>query len=118
MVRTISRPYVAVFTLMASMALMLTLPSLASAAPSNDNFADAQEISGQAVSVNGTNVDATTEDGEPIFNGTRSLWYRWTAPAEGTVTMTTCDSGSSILLSVYTGNSLGSLTQVRTDALT
>ena len=47
----------------------------------NDNFADATELIGSSVTVNGSNGDATAEVGEPSRSGTvNSLWYTWTAP--------------------------------------
>src|SRR5690349_10984004 len=58
--------------------------------PANDNFANAQIISGCSGSVNGTNVGATKESGEPNHlsttndpngGGTRSIWYQWQAPS-------------------------------------
>ena len=54
------------------------------AAPPNDDFADAQPIAGPA-GVQPLSVDeATTEPGEPEANrGYPSVWYRWTAPADG-----------------------------------
>ena len=62
----------------------------------------------------GTNVDATQETGEhQTIGGRQSVWYRWTAPSTGRVTIATCDGryggGSSFntLLAVYTGTSVG-----------
>lgn len=52
-------------------------------APPNDNFADATSINGNSGSVNGTNVNATREAGEPNHadaNGGVSVWYQWQAP--------------------------------------
>ncbi len=54
------------------------------AAPPNDNFADAVVLSGDDVSRLGdTNVGATLEAGEPTMIGGApagaSVWYRWTA---------------------------------------
>lgn len=118
MVRT--RSYLAVFTVMAAMALMLMLPSLASATPANDNFADAQTISGETASVDGTNVGATLESGEPVYVSSwpfydltsRTVWYRWTAPFSGPVRIDTCASDFDTALGVYTGSAIGSLTRL------
>lgn len=84
------------------------------AAPPNDNFANAQTITGNVGSVNGTNSFATRETGEPnhspdSFPSGKSIWYRWTAPNNGTVTMTTVGSDFDTLLAVYGGTSVNAL---------
>jgi hypothetical protein len=61
-------------------------PSPLPAAPSNDNFAAAAELAGIEIQTFGTNYSATAQAGEPshdTFGPRRSLWYRWTAPADG-----------------------------------
>ena len=81
--------------------------------PVNDNFANAQIISGCSGSVTGTNVGATKELGEPNNpdspNSTKSVWYQWQAPSTGTVTITTAGSTFDTVLAVYVGTSLTSL---------
>jgi len=87
----------------------------------NDNFADAQSVSGTSASTGGTNVGATREPGEPDHLpaggslGEHSVWYDWTAPRTGQVTMDTCTSNLDTVLAVYTGASVGSLNQVASD---
>lgn len=84
--------------------------------PANDNFANAQVISGGAGRVTGTNVNATKEPGEPMHSpdntnsGGASVWYRWTAPATGKMAFTTADSGFDTVLAVYTGGAVSALT--------
>ncbi len=83
-------------------------------APPNDNFANTQVITGNSGTVNGTNAFATKEAGEPNhspdnFPSGKSIWYRWTAPNSGTVTMTTAGSDFDTLLAVYGGTSVGAL---------
>jgi hypothetical protein len=94
-------------------AAALVLPALASAAPpSNDDFANAAELTGRFAFVNGTNVEATKQNGEPSHPdnaGGASIWYRWTAPAAGTATVSTCGSAFDTLLAVYTGDELANL---------
>jgi hypothetical protein len=83
--------------------------------PSNDNFAAAQVLSGDHGSVDGTTVGATKEPGEPNHAGNAggsSVWYRWTAPATGTLTVDTCNSNFDTLLAVYTGADVSHLTAV------
>ena len=85
--------------------------------PPNDNFANAQVISGCSGTVNGTNLGATKESGEPDHasqGGTRSIWYQWTSPFSGNMHFDT--SGSSVggspldtVLAVYTGTAVNSL---------
>jgi Ca2+-binding RTX toxin-like protein len=86
------------------------------AAPSNDNFADAQIANtGDTNPTSGSNVDATKELGEPNHagdGGGASVWYRWTAPHSGPATVDTCDSAFDTLLGVYTGASVTGLAEV------
>src|SRR5439155_2913214 len=87
----------------------------AAAAPANDRFAFASSISGLSGSVAGSNVGATKEAGEPYHAGNAggaSVWYVWTAPGSGTVTIGTFGSSFDTLLAVYTGTSVSGLTQV------
>jgi hypothetical protein len=78
--------------------------------PANDNFADAQPLSGTAGYVGSTTVYATREAGEPQHNGSSpgaSVWYRWQAPVSGLY-----DWHGRIFF--YTGDSLETLTRVNT----
>lgn len=83
--------------------------------PVNDNFANAINLASagdtQAIGA-GT---ATTEAGEGYGN-TQSIWYKWTAPADGIVSVLASYSsnGSSSVYSVslFTGTSVGQLTSV------
>jgi M6 family metalloprotease-like protein len=80
--------------------------------PANDSFANAQVISGGSGNVNANNTVATKEAGEPNHAGNpggKSIWYVWTAPGGGPVTIDTIGSGFNTLLGVYTGSSLGAL---------
>jgi hypothetical protein len=89
------------------------------ARPGNDNFASAYSVSGAQVTTNGTNIRATKETGEPNHGGNAggaSVWYNWTAPANGSVTIDTIGSSFSTLLGVYTGTSVSSLTTVASDS--
>ncbi len=86
-------------------------------APPNDNFAAAQIVPGHSGSVPGSNLFSTKEVGEPthdpggVFSG-KSIWYRWTAPATGTVTMTSAGSTFDTLLAVYSGTTVNGLTLI------
>ncbi len=89
------------------------------AAPANDDFANATAISGLSAQVVGNNIMATKEPGEPVFTGGgvpqaggKSVWWRWTAPTDGWVSLTTGGSDFDTLLSVYTGTAVDALTWV------
>jgi hypothetical protein len=83
--------------------------------PGNDNFSNAFTINGNCTTVTGTNVAATKEPGEPNHAGNvggASVWWKWIAPITGSATVTTDGSNFDTLLGVYTGSSVGNLTQV------
>jgi hypothetical protein len=89
--------------------------TIAAPAASNDNFANGTVITGTSISVTGSNVNATREAGEPRLAGNiggRSVWWTWTAPSSGAVTITTAGSSFDTMLGVYTGTSVSSLTQI------
>jgi hypothetical protein len=86
--------------------------SVYAAPPANDNFANAQTISGLSGTVTGTNVEATKQAGEwsHAWNaGGRSVWYKYTAPGNGVMTLDTSSSGFDTLLAVYQGSSFANL---------
>jgi hypothetical protein len=80
--------------------------------PVNDDFASGQVLSGASGTVSADTTAATREVGEPTIIGNaggRSLWYAWTAPASGSVTVDTHGSAFDTTLAVYTGSSLSGL---------
>lgn len=91
----------------------MTIPvvALAGGAPANDNFAQAQVLDGATGAVSGTNVMATTEPGESGPHGS-SVWYRWTAPADGDVEFNNIGSTFDTVLYAYTGDDVGQLTEL------
>jgi hypothetical protein len=85
--------------------------------PVNDNFADAIVLSGATGTVVGDNFESTRQNGEPdptheieARRGSRSVWYNWTAPASGAVTMDTIGSDYDTSLGAYTGSNFNALT--------
>ena len=81
----------------------------------NDNFAQRTVVSGKSGTIRGTNVGATKQAGEPAHAGDAggaSIWYSWTAPSSGRVTIDTFDSDFDTLLGVYTGTAVNGLTPV------
>jgi PASTA domain len=97
----------------------LVVPATALASPPvNDNFANAQVVSGDTGTVAGTTVDATFEAGEPehAYDGSgASVWYRWTAPSSGWATFGACNSNFDTVLAVYTGSTVNTLASVSGD---
>ena len=76
--------------------------------PANDNWRAAQTISGSTIAVGGTNRYATREPGESdhlpsnsASVGEHTVWYSWTAPSSGTVSVDTCESSFDTILVVY-----------------
>ena len=79
-------------TVVATMAVVVAPAPAQAAPPSNDDFANAQILPPGVGIYTGTNVDATTETGEPNrlvtdvpppgndYAPTASVWYQWTAP--------------------------------------
>ena len=83
--------------------------------PANDNFAAAITLSGSSATATGFNTNATKEPGEPNHagnSGGRSVWWKWTAPSGGVVTLTAHGSLFDTTLGVYVGPAVNSLTTI------
>jgi uncharacterized membrane protein YgcG len=84
--------------------------------PGNDDFAKAIPVGANLpIWWTGSNRFASKESGEPDHAGDpggHSLWFKWTAPRSGTVSVDTCGSSFDTLLAVYTGSALNALTPV------
>jgi hypothetical protein len=94
----------------AVVATALATAAPAGAAPSNDDFANAQPVRvGQTVT--GTTVGATGERGEPSHGpGTRqSVWYRLRSSRRVTVLLNSCRAAGDSVIAIYTGRRVGSL---------
>ncbi|MEO7298072.1 MAG: hypothetical protein ABI042_05790 [Verrucomicrobiota bacterium] len=109
----------------ACVALLLLGAATLSAAPVNDNFANASVIPpSPPATVTGSNILATFQAGEPNHSpseaaGQKSVWWEWTPAASSTVTIDTAGSesitdtdGLDTQLAVYTGSTLAGLTAV------
>jgi Ca2+-binding RTX toxin-like protein len=105
----------------ALLALPAAGPATTTAAPPNDDFADAADLSAidpERGFVRGANLNATKEMDEPEHAGNaggRSVWYTWTAPGDGSipnVAFTTGFPEFDTLLGVYTGPSVDDLIEV------
>jgi hypothetical protein len=100
--------------------------------PPNDAFAAATPIGGSYAepggnpfeppndnrrlytSINGYNWGATADPGEPQIAASdgASVWYSWTPPESGTVTLSTCCQATPELLALYAGSTLAGLVPV------
>jgi hypothetical protein len=87
----------------------------------NDDFANATEMRGSRWQTTAHNIETTTEPGEPRIDGNyireptnnfRSVWWKWTAPASGEITLDTMGSQSLNVIGVFTGQSVDSLTPI------
>jgi M6 family metalloprotease-like protein len=85
--------------------------------PANDAFSSRTALSGDSGRTTGSTVGATREAGEPTHGATGggSVWFTWTAPANGDLVVDTVGSGFDTLLGAYTGTSVGSLTTKATN---
>ncbi|HYG11508.1 MAG TPA: hypothetical protein VD835_16295, partial [Pyrinomonadaceae bacterium] len=84
----------------------------------NDNFANAETISGDTGTLTVYNDYGTYEFGEPDHAGQAigsSVWYQWQPTMSGTVTFNTAGSHMDTVIGVYTGSSLSALTEVASD---
>lgn len=97
------------------------LEILQTPAPANDDFADAQMLSGgmlgliYSAGAEGHNWNATKEPGEPAHSGDpggASVWYSWTAPETGRYAFSCGGRGTEIVFALYTGASIDALTPV------
>jgi len=113
----------AILAALALVAQLIIFVPVASAAPANDDFANAITVAGASGTTTGTNVGATAETGEPTNHsaqccdpdlGDASVWYKWTAPGSGLVAFDTFGSEATYfhdtVLGVYEG-SLGGLAE-------
>jgi subtilisin family serine protease len=84
--------------------------------PENDAFAEASPLPGASGRVTGTNNRASGQPGEPNHAGRstpiESVWYRWTAPAHGTLAAETYGTSFDTTLAMYTGTAVNTLTQI------
>ncbi len=91
----------------------LALPFQLVLPPSNDAFSNRKLLTGDHASDDELAGKATTEPGEPaILAGGQlgTVWYTWTAPAKGTLTLNYWGGGQYMpFVGVYEGNTLATL---------
>jgi hypothetical protein len=83
----------------------------ASLRPANDDWSQAAILASNT-SVIGTNTHATRQANEPVPDGAysgKSIWWAWTAGANGVFTATTTGSSFDTVLGVYAGTSFTTL---------
>jgi hypothetical protein len=81
----------------------------------NDHFLNALDLEGSIGLVGAGNESATKEYLEPFHGdnqGGKSVWFRWTAPADGVITLATTNATYDTLLGVYTGSVVTNLTAI------
>ncbi|HST68123.1 MAG TPA: hypothetical protein VLI94_00520 [Solirubrobacterales bacterium] len=86
----------------------------------NDDFGKAHPLGGGLPTAwqFTSNRFATEQAGEPDHAGDAggsSVWFKWTAPRSGPVSVDTCGSGFDTLLAVYTGGTIAGLTPVQSN---
>src|SRR5687768_15121080 len=100
-------------TLQILFALFLFGSALATAAPANDNFAEATLIPARPQLISGSSVGSTVEPGEVNGNSypNHSVWYKWIPSESGgwEVSFTSPSNGDAIL--VFTGSSFQTFKQ-------
>jgi hypothetical protein len=88
---------------------------IATAQPTNDNFANRTPILFDNGSISGTLSNATSEAGEPLIpdvSSGQTAWWTWTAPTNGILTITSSGTNFNPFVTVYTGNALSELSLV------
>ena len=91
-----------------------TLSASYSLAAANDDFETPELLNGESVTAQGEAGFATAEPAEPLLNGVRgskTVWYRWTAPKDGVVQASVSGTNSVWLIDVFTGSALSALSQ-------
>lgn len=99
----------------ASGVIQLSASLVAALTPVNDTFSAATILTGTSFVINGSNIGATVQTGEPNHAGVRggkSVWWSWTAPSSGTFTLATTGSSVDTTLAIYTGSVVNKLAAI------
>jgi hypothetical protein len=97
--------------------IIATLPIevLAGSAPANDNFSAALSLDGVKGSLSTNTGGTTIEDGEPshgCYGPYGSAWFSFTTESAGSLRLDSTGSTFNNMLAVYSGSTLGGLTQI------
>jgi hypothetical protein len=84
---------------------------------SNDHFKNRIKVRGINVAATGFNAGATHETGEPCISGStgKSVWWSWTAPVSGNVSINLSGSDYSFPVGVFSGAKVSNLVPVASD---
>ena len=97
-----------------ALALVLLPVAVQAAPPPNDNFANRIVLNGQAVSSGPITIDEATREGlEPVATQEQTLWWTWTAPQDGIVTINTQGTTRYNYLRVFNGSNLANLALIK-----
>ena len=94
------------------------IPDIQDPDDDNDLFSNAKIISGLPISTTGTNLNASKETGEPNHGnntGGKSVWWRWTASSNSSISVDTFGSNFDTTLGIYIGNQVNNLTTLATN---
>lgn len=86
--------------------------------PANDSFQSPLDVAGMSFRITQSNVGATRQAEEPRVNNVperllgRSVWFRWTAPQNGSFQAAVFSDSVDTLLGVYQGQSVSALTLI------
>ncbi len=83
--------------------------------PTNDFFANAVALNPVSGSSAANTTSATKEVGEPNHSsnsGGKSVWWKYTAPQDGVLTVSTIGSGFDTLMGLYQGSGVSTLTTI------
>ncbi|QTA83685.1 Uncharacterized protein dnl_60990 [Desulfonema limicola] len=83
--------------------------------PLNDNFINANLLTGISGNATGTTKDATGEIGEPEhenFQPKRTVWWKWISPSNNRFIFDTYGSDLDTILAVYSGSNLSTLLEL------
>ena len=98
--------------LLALIAVLVLADSAAAAPPPNDNFANAEVLSGLSDTTTGTTISSTLQAGETGNSADgHTVWFVWTAPSSGEITVDLSGSTFDTILQAYTGTTLPTVSQ-------
>jgi hypothetical protein len=89
-----------------------TAPIRVNVRPQNDGFGNRIELSGVSASLPGSNLGGTLESGEEMFGGGHTVWWSWTAPFNGSLSLFTATGEFFPGVRAYTGEAVTNLTLV------
>ena len=105
-----------VIVLAVAIALLDSTENAQAAPPPNDNFENRTVGAGNYLRDATSNVEATTQSGEPtppcVSSISKTAWYQFTPSVTGQYRLSTEGSGFDSVIGVYTGSSLTTLTNI------